>query len=437
MIFNVKTKKEILDNIELRSESVQDILTQPPHWMIRWGNTTIFIILLMVLVMSYFIKYPEFIPAPIIVTSQNPPEKLEARTNTKIEKILIKNGQEVEIGQTLFVLQSTANYKDVLKLKDIIDSISANQLSSFPITETSNFRLGELQSDYNAFIKAFRDEQLFTRLKPYSPENLAANQGLSEYRSRISTLKQQLDLENVKFDLSKKNFQRSQILFDQGVISKMELENEKIKHLQAEQNLKNLNISVSQMEEGINNLNKTKSGVAINTEKDKINYNSQSLHLFEQLRKSLKQWEQTYLLVSSINGAVSYQQFWGENQFIKSGDIVLSILPKDKEALVGRMYVPSVNSGKVRPGEKVLIKLDNYRFQEYGIVEGKVQNISLSPNEKGNYYVDVVLPKGLKTSYNKNLPFDKELEGNAEIVTEDLRLIERFFYQMRKLLGYQ
>lgn len=433
----MKTKKEILDNIELRSESVQDILTQPPHWMIRWGNTTIFIILLMVLVMSYFIKYPEFIPAPIIVTSQNPPEKLEARTNTKIEKILIKNGQEVEIGQTLFVLQSTANYKDVLKLKDIIDSISANQLSSFPITETSNFRLGELQSDYNAFIKAFRDEQLFTRLKPYSPENLAANQGLSEYRSRISTLKQQLDLENVKFDLSKKNFQRSQILFDQGVISKMELENEKIKHLQAEQNLKNLNISVSQMEEGINNLNKTKSGVAINTEKDKINYNSQSLHLFEQLRKSLKQWEQTYLLVSSINGAVSYQQFWGENQFIKSGDIVLSILPKDKEALVGRMYVPSVNSGKVRPGEKVLIKLDNYRFQEYGIVEGKVQNISLSPNEKGNYYVDVVLPKGLKTSYNKNLPFDKELEGNAEIVTEDLRLIERFFYQMRKLLGYQ
>lgn len=433
----METKKEILENVELRSESVQDILTQPPHWMIRWGNTTIFIILLMVLIMSYFIKYPEFISAPIIVTSQNPPEKIEARTNTKIEKILIKNGQEVEIGQTLFVLQSTTNYKDALKLKDIIDSISANQLSSFPINETSNFRLGELQSDYNAFIKAFRDEQLFKRLKPYSPENLAANQSLLEYRSRISTLKQQLNLENVKFDLSKKNFQRSETLFDQGVISKMELENEKIKYLQAEQNLKNLNISLSQMEEGINNLNKTKSGVAINTEKDKINYNSQSLQLFEQLRKSLKQWEQTYLLVSSINGVVSYQQFWGENQFIKSGDIVLSILPKDKEALVGRMYVPSVNSGKVIPGEKVLIKLDNYRFQEYGIVEGKVQNISLSPNEKGNYYVDVILPKGLKTSYNKQLPFDKELKGSAEIVTEDLRLIERFFYQIRKLLGYQ
>ena len=101
------------------------------------------------------------------------------------------------------------------------------------------------------------------------------------------------------------------------------------------------------------------------------------------------------------------------------------------------MSVPSINSGKIKSGQKVLIKLDNYRYQEYGIVEGKVVNISLTPDDEGNYYVDIVLPKGLKTSYNKTLPFDKELKGNADIVTQDLRLIERFFYQIRKLLGYQ
>ena len=133
----------------------------------------------------------------------------------------------------------------------------------------------------------------------------------------------------------------------------------------------------------------------------------------------------------------SFQQFFGENQFVKMSEPIVSILPTNKEKLVGRMSVPTVNSGKVMTGQKVLIKLDNYRFQEYGIVEGKVQNISLIPDDKGNYYVDITLPKGLKTSYNKKLPFDKELRGNAEIVTQDLRLIERFFYQIRKLLGYQ
>lgn len=433
----METQNNILDNIELRSENVQDILSAPPHWMIRWGNSIIFIIMLMVLLMSWFIKYPEFISAPIVVTSQNPPEKIEARTNSKIEKKLVKDHQNVNKGQVMIVLQSAANYQDILKLKNLIDSISTNHLQDFPLEKISTFKLGEIQSDYNSFAKAFQDERLFTKLQPYAPENLAANQSISEYKSRIETLQQQRNIELAKYELTKKNFQRSQDLYNQGVIATMELENEKIKFLQEEQNLKNLNITLSQMQEGISNLTKTKSGANINTEKDKINYSSTTLQLFEQLRKSLRQWEQSYLLVSSTDGIVSFQQFWGENQFVKSGDVVMSVLPEKKDFIVGRMQIPSANSGKVQAGQKVLIKLDNYRFQEYGIVQGKVQNISLTPDEKGNYYVDVILPKGLKTSYNKTLPFDKELKGNAEIVTQDLRLIERFFYQIRKLLGYQ
>src|SRR5690606_7016592 len=226
--------KDILDEIELRSESVQDILTQPPHWMIRWGNTIIFIILLLILIMSYIIKYPEFIPAPIIVTSQNPPEKLEARTNSKIEKIFIENNQEVKKGQILMIMQSTANYSDVLELKKLVDSLTPDQLGTFPIKKASAFKLGELQGDYNSFAKAFQDEELFNRLQPYAPENLAANQSLTEYRSRIATLKQQKNLEIAKYNLTKKSYQRSQDLFNQGVISAVELEDEKLKFLQAQ-----------------------------------------------------------------------------------------------------------------------------------------------------------------------------------------------------------
>ena len=433
----METKKDILDEIELRSESVQDVLAEPPHWMFRWGNMVIFGIIVMILLMSYFIKYPEFVPATIIVTSQNPPEKLEARIDSRIEKIFIKDHQQVKKGDVLMVLQSTANYTDILQLKKIIDSISTTRLAVFPIEKVANFKLGELQSDYNNFAKALQDEKLFTKLKPYAPESVATDQNISGYRSRIITLKQQKNLELVKFDLVKKNFQRTQQLFDQKVISVAEYENEKIKYLQAQQSLETIDISISQTQEAIANLNKTRSGTNISAEKDKINFASQTLQLFEQLRKSLREWEQNYLMISSTNGTASFQQFVGENQFVKRGNAMLTILPNDKKALIGRMLVPSANSGKIVGGVKVLIKLDNYRFQEYGIVEGKVQNISFTPDDKGNYYVDVTLPNGLTTSYQKTLKFDKELKGNAEIVTQDLRLIERFFYQIRQLLGHQ
>ncbi|MGA9650016.1 HlyD family secretion protein [Pedobacter sp.] len=433
----METKRDKLDEVELRSDGVQDILAEPPHWMFRWGNVVILGIILMILLMSYFIKYPEFVPATIVVTSQNPPEKLQFRTDSKIEKIFIRDNQEVKKDEILMVLQSTANYRDVLQLKKITDAATNNQLASFPLGKISGFKLGEVQSDYNNFAKAFQDEKLFTRLKPYAPENLATDQNIITNKSRIITLKRQKTFELAKYDLVKKNYQRAQQLLNQKVISAFEFESEKIKFLQAQQSLEDLEISLSQTKEAISNLDKTKSGTTINAEKDKINFASQTLQLFEQLRRSLRAWEQNYLVVSSIDGIASFQQFWGENQFVKRGEPILSILPLDKKALIGKMLVPSANSGKIAKGEKVLIKLDNYRFQEYGVVEGRVQNISFTPDEKGNYYVDVTLPKGLKTSYKKVLPFDKELKGNAEIVTQDLRLIERFFYQIRKLTGYQ
>jgi len=433
----LETKRDKLDEVELRSDGVQDILAEPPHWMFRWGNVVILGIILMILLMSYFIKYPEFVPATIVVTSQNPPEKLQFRIDSKIEKIFIRDNQEVKKDEILMVLQSTANYRDVLQLKKITDAATNNQLASFPLDKISGFKLGEVQSDYNNFAKVFQDEKLFTRLKPYAPENLATDQNIITNKSRIITLKRQKTFELAKYDLVKKNYQRAQQLLNQKVISTFEFESEKIKFLQAQQSLEDLEISLSQTKEAISNLDKTKSGTTINAEKDKINFASQTLQLFEQLRRSLRAWEQNYLVVSSIDGIASFQQFWGENQFVKRGEPILSILPLDKKALIGKMLVPSANSGKIAKGEKVLIKLDNYRFQEYGVVEGRVQNISFTPDEKGNYYVDVTLPKGLKTSYKKVLPFDKELKGNAEIVTQDLRLIERFFYQIRKLTGYQ
>ncbi len=94
----MKVKTDILDEIELRSEGVQDILTRPPHWMIRWGNTLIFIILLLILFMSYIIKYPEFVPSQVIISSINPPEKLESRINSKIETLLLKITRKLQKG---------------------------------------------------------------------------------------------------------------------------------------------------------------------------------------------------------------------------------------------------------------------------------------------------------------------------------------------------
>ena len=48
-----KVKNEHIDQIELRSEEVQEILTKVPNWMIRWGNTLFLVLIGMLLLLSW------------------------------------------------------------------------------------------------------------------------------------------------------------------------------------------------------------------------------------------------------------------------------------------------------------------------------------------------------------------------------------------------
>ncbi len=433
----METNKNTLDQIHLRSEQVNDVLENPPHWLIRWGSTVICLLIVLFFTLACIIKYPEFIQGAIVISSKNPPEKIEAAVNSKIEKIFIADQQVVKRGEPILVLQSNANYADVLKLKAILDSTHPSTLASFPIASTSMLRLGEVQEDYTAFAKAVQDELLFAKLRPYDTEGLTAGKNINDYENRIANMKQQYAIEEAKMELTEKNYQRSEQLQQQGVISNLELENEKIRLLEQRKNFKNTQLSLAQLEESILNFKKIQAGVEINKSKDQSNYTTGSILMLEKLRKSIVQWERNYLIRASIDGKVSYLQFLGANQFVKAGTTLLSILPTDRAVIIGQMHIAAQNQGKIQKDQRVLIKLDNYKYQEFGIVTGLIESISLTPDKDAKYYVEVALPNGLETSYHKKLNFNQELTGNADIVTEELTLAQRILDQLRSILKYQ
>ena len=153
-----------------------------------------------------------------------------------------------------------------------------------------------------------------------------------------------------------------------------------------------------------------------------------------ELKKAIKDWEYQYVLKSNINGKVSYLNYWNTNQTVNQGDLVFTIIPSENSAFVAKLQAPAQNSGKIKIGQTVNIKLENYPDTEFGVLNGIVSSISLIPNNEGLYLIDVELPQKLITSYNKEIDFKQEMRGTAEIITEDLRLIERFFYQFRDVL---
>lgn len=142
-----------------------------------------------------------------------------------------------------------------------------------------------------------------------------------------------------------------------------------------------------------------------------------------------------YLLLSPISGTLNY---WGNrynHQYVQVGEPIFSVDPLETSTPHGSMTVTPNKAGKIAVGQKVLIRLSNYPDEEFGFITGEVANISTLPDKDGNYRVDILLPKNLTTSYGRNLPIQRELQGTGEIVTANYRLIERFIMPIRKMIN--
>lgn len=425
------------ENIKLRSEEVQEILSNPPSWIVRWGITLIFMFTIIILTLSFIIKYPDFLIAKVIITTEEPMEHVVARQSGPLEYLYVKNGDTVVPGQRLAMIRNTARIGDVDYLKTILDTIlSVSKKFTFPIESSSNLVLGDIETAYINFEKSYVDFRLFQDLNPHANQLSGNRQSLLEIKLRLKDQIKQKGLMEDEYNLMKIDYQRYSLLYDKGVISQQEFEAKKIDFLQKQKNLSAMAISISQIREAITSTNHLLKSTRINQQEDDARFLASLSQNYNALKKAIKDWEYNYVLTSSTKGVIGFQEFWGENQFVDARETVFSILPTNSPSLVGKLVLPSHNAGKVISKQKVIVKLDNFPYQEYGVLVGEVSNISVSPDKEGNYFVYISLPEGMKTSYNRKLSFEQELLGIAEIITEDLSVAERIFYKLRDLLKY-
>lgn len=417
------------NKIELRSEEVQEILTRIPNWIIRWGTIVVSIVIIMLLFATWFVKYPDIVSAPIVITTNIPPEKVIAKTTGKIETILIQDKSTVTENTPLAIIQNTANYQDVFLLKKLLEKNTNGTNFDFKLLSTA--QLGDIESAYAGFHAACIAYELNNDLQPYKVEGNAQNSESVQISARLAILQQQKSLNENELLLQKSDVNRYETLFNKGVISAQDFENKKLGYLQAEKGYRGLLSTISQLKSALIDNSKNSKSTKINGTKEEVNLESSKIQAFYQLKKVIKDWELAYVLKSSVTGKVSFLQIWTENQTITAGENVFTIVPKVWMGYVGKLKAPALNSGKIKIGQEVNIRLINFPDSQYGMLNGKIKNISLTPDKDGNLWVDVILPKKLETSYHKTIPFQQEMSGSAEIVTEDLRLTERLLYQFR------
>ncbi len=424
--------------IELRSDEVQEILGTPPSWMVRWGTTVIVLCIAMLGVMSYVVKYPDIIPASVVITTSQPPTSVVSRSDGNLSKLLVTEKETVSAGAILGIMQSTAQYDDVKKIDALVNTLQNKEISQLGnVKLEKTLILGELQADYYAMVQAF-DIYNFTISSGYANVNKGQVEAqIIKLRQDYNLIAQKLNqVKIVKLKQAEDFAAKQRTLFAQGAVSKDDIEsaNSRIFEVKSEASslesaLLNKELEIGNMKSRITEI--TQGNTSGNT--DKIIRVKETIAA---LRSAVDRWKQAFLLTAPIAGKVTFfNKFWKEQQFIKAGEEVLVIVPEEKQEnqrIIGNMTMPIAGSGKVKEGQRVVMQLANYPYQEFGTVSGTVESISLVSKDNA-YSIQVAIPGDkITTSYHKEIPQAQQLLGQAEIITEDRRFIQRIF---DKILG--
>ena len=329
------------NNIELYSEEVQEIMSKNPFWILRYGVIILLLIILTLVVGSWFYKYPDIIKVNVIITSTNPPVTITARLTGNIDKIFVRNNQIVKAQTPLAVLHNTAKNEDILKLIALLNQWQTKRdrnIINKQFISGQYLSLGSIQPYYATFVNSLNDYN-----------NYLAVKNCSQRRA-------------IKYQLSVKN-------------------------------------------------------------------------AYEALIAQINVWKQSYLMITPIEGIVNQIGVCRNNQNVNTGEALFTIMPLHQTCPEGKAFLPINGAGKVKIGQRVNVHINNFPDQEFGYLIGKIKSISNILNKDGYYVVEIEFPNGLVTSYGNSLPTTQQMMGTADIITADLRLIERFFMPVKKLLS--
>lgn len=430
------------------AEETDELLGKPPAWLLRSGISVIFLIIISFFTLSWFIKYPEVVITQATFTTYNPPISLVARSNGKIQQLFVKANDDVKVNQVIAVIENTANYEHVKKLSPPsevshhpeggIDEITSKTTpSGWCDTSLGGLRLGELQPYYENYRKALKDYAIFKDLDYNQQKIKTLSQQIIFQQQLKDNLGQQTSLQKEDLQLSKRQFEADSLLRKGGAVALKEMEQAKSSLIQRKSSLVQSKAAAINTDLRITELQQQIIDLELKQQETTTQYQQQIEKSQAELATQIESWKQRYLLVSPINGRVSFNQFWNINQEVKAGEEVFSVNPtvldnNREQHIFCKTVIESRYAAKVLVGQDVIIKLSAYPYERFGILRAKVVEISELPKED-KFAITLKLSNGLVTNYQKTLIFKPQMQGTAEIITEDLSLLERLFYQYRSL----
>lgn len=418
---------------ELLTEEVQEVISYRPHWIVRMGNAIFLLVVLLLLALTGIIEYPDIINSSARLVTLNPPKLVNAKTEGKLEKLFVVNEEVVKKGRHLGCIESTADYNEVIQLQNwIAQTITSTQNNEYDYLLSNRLPafagLGELQTQCQQFQNQLEITKQTLARGYYQRKKNTLQKDLQYLAALRNNTIQQKQLHQQDQQLQQKEYDAYETLAKDKVIAPLELNQYKSKLITKEQNLEQLNAQITNSD--ISSLGKQKE--ILDLRKQVTDQQQQFHSALLELKSGIEEWIQQYVLVAPEDGKLLFVSSLQENEWINNGQGLFYIQPLQTKFYV-EMMAGQTGIGKIKTGQKVMIKVEGYPSNEFGYLAATVNYISNIPSRTDSFLLKAELPKGLQTNYEKTIFFRNGLAAHAEIITDDRKLFDRLAGQLKEV----
>lgn len=416
------------------SEEVTEIITTVPSWILRRGITLILLVLLSIILLSAFIHYPDVVKTSLKVNSLNSPKGVLAHQSGKLVKILVKENQQVQNKQPLAFIESTAKHSDVIllaeKLQQLGQQLNQNQVLSEKSFLGNSLNLGELQGSYQSFYQEYLQFINTQNGGFYLTQKAYLQKDLVEIKKLQEQIHQQQKIQEQEYANAVEEYNAYKTLKKNNVVSNNEFKQQENKYLaskyplqQSTTALLNNNTSYMAKQKEIATLDNT-----IREQQAKFR---QALN---SMINETESWLMKYVVLAPTAGKVGFAGILQENQNVNTNQELFIINPENTN-FFGEVQIPQYNMGKVALGQRTLIKLRSYPFEEYGVINGKISYITDVAVKDSVFVAKIDFGKFEQKNPEHPIVLKPGMVADAEIITRESSLLQRFLRNMTKMLN--
>jgi hemolysin D len=357
-------------------------------------------------------------------------EKLEGQLNRRSQLNVLKSqliislatqkqqNQAQELEKQAQIEQAQQNFITLKNSYDIQKEEKQTQVNqakqTIEQTKTANKLLA------NSLQSAEREVERYSKLKQEGaiPEiNVVDKRDIAKERQRLyEQSKSDIKQANLRLTEQQSSYQRT---IRQA---KAEIEQAYLRLKEQQQSYQTLThsgkIAILKSDEQLNNLETEMTTLQAEIAQTNNQINSLTLQL------------QQRVLKSPIAGRVFQLPIQRPGAVVQAGTMVAEISPEGSPLIV-RAQMPTSESGSLRKGLPVKLKFDAYPFQDYGVMEGELVEISPTTSEVdtptgkvASYNLEIALKSNCIPSKNKCTPLRPGDTATAEVIVRQRRIID-------------